>query len=105
MANRIRELREAMGMTQLRLSIELEVTQETVSAYETGKHYASLKSLIKMSNIFDASMDYIMGLSPVRRPMLHTDLTNAEIEVLITYRKMNCTQREKTVAYMQGLLA
>ena len=39
MANRIKQLREEYNMTQVRLSIELEVSQETISAYESGKHY------------------------------------------------------------------
>ncbi len=103
--NRIRELRKAKGITQLRLSIELEVTQETISAYETGKHYASLRSLMRMAEIFDASMDYIMGLSNVRKPMQTADLTNSEIQILSAYRKMNMIQKEKTQSYMDGLLA
>lgn len=50
--NRIKELRESKGMTQIRLSIELSLSQETVSAYENGKHYPSVENLIKMSKIF-----------------------------------------------------
>lgn len=50
MKNRIRELRAEKNITQLRLSLELEVSQETVSAYENGKHLPSLKSLIKMAD-------------------------------------------------------
>lgn len=32
-------------MTQVRLSVELGVAQETVSAYESGKHYPSVATL------------------------------------------------------------
>ncbi len=102
--NRIRELREAKGMTQLRLSLELEVTQETISAYETGKHLASVKTLMKMSEIFNASMDYIMGLSDIRKPMKASNLNNDEIVVVETFRKLNHIQKEKVNAYMEGML-
>ena len=68
MENRIRQLREELHMTQVRLSIELEVSQETVSAYENQKHYPSFVQLVKLSNLFHASIDYIMGLSQVRSP-------------------------------------
>ena len=61
MKNRIRELRAEKNITQLRLSLELEVSQETVSAYENGKHLPSLKSLIKMADIFHVSTDYLIG--------------------------------------------
>ena len=64
--NRIKQLREEIGMTQVRLSIELEVAQETISAYELGKHYPSFTSLVKMMNIFNVGIDYIMGFSDVR---------------------------------------
>ena len=47
--NRIKELRESKGMTQIRLSIELSLSLETVSAYENGKHYPRVENLIKMS--------------------------------------------------------
>ena len=105
MANRIRELREAMGMTQVRLSIELEVTQETISAYETGKHNVSMKNLMKMTQLFDVCMDYIMGVSDIRKPILPNKFTYDEIELLIMFRKMSQTQKEKAMAFMQGLLA
>lgn len=65
--NKIRDLRIEKSMTQLRLSIELEVSQETVSTYEIGKHYPSARSLIRMAELFDASTDYILGLNPVRK--------------------------------------
>ena len=64
--NRIKELREEKGITQIRLSIELSVSQETVSAYENGKHFPSVQSLIKISEIFNVSCDYILGLSDVK---------------------------------------
>ncbi len=103
--NRIRELREAKGMTQLRLSLELDVTQETVSAYETGKHLASVKTLIKMSEIFNASMDYIMGLSDIRKPMKASNLNNDEVAVIGAFRKLNHIQKEKALSYMEGMLS
>lgn len=63
MYNRIGQLREEHHMTQVRLSIELGVSQETVSAYENGKHFPSVANLLKMSQIFDVSCDYLLGLS------------------------------------------
>ena len=63
MRNRIKELRQKNHMSQIRLSIVLEVSQETVSAYENGKYYPSFQTLLKLSDIFNSSIDYIMGLS------------------------------------------
>ena len=102
-ANRIKELRDEKNMTQIRLSVELEVSQETVSAYEIGKHYPSVKSLMRMAELFDASMDYIMGLSPVRNTMIESSLPDGDVKVLLLYRKLDKLKREKAYSYMQGL--
>lgn len=103
MKNRIKSLREEKHMTQVGLSIEMEVAQETVSAYEIGKHCPSISSLLKMADIFDASLDYIMGLSDIRKPIKEEHLPNDEISMLILFRKLNVNQKEKAIAYMQGL--
>lgn len=102
MQNRIRELRTAKHMTQVRLSIELEVSQETVCGYETGKSYPSFSVLLKMREIFGVSIDYIMGLSNQRWGD-STNLTDDEGTVLQLYRSLGPTDREKAVAYMQGM--
>ena len=79
--NRIRKLRQEKGITQLQLSIELEVTQETISAYEHNRHLPSLTALMKMSRLFDVSMDYIMGLSDVPQIAIDTDSSIADAEI------------------------
>ena len=91
-------------MTQVRLSMELEVTQETISAYETGKHYPGVKSLLKMVRLFDASSDYILGISNIRMPVKADTLPNDELAALALFRRLDHLQKEKTVAFMQGLI-
>lgn len=103
MANRIRELRNEKGITQLRLSLELEVTQETISAYEIGKHLPSVKSLLKLSKLFHASMDYIMGLSNIRIPENENNLSNEELALLFYYRELSSVQKGKVLSYLQGM--
>ncbi len=99
--NRIKQLREEIGMTQVRLSIELEVAQETISAYEHGKHYPSIPSLIKMRDIFKASMDYIMGFSDIRIP--HETLKDDEQTLISYFNNLPNTKKELVIAYIQGL--
>ena len=102
-ANRIKDLRDEKNMTQIRLSTELDVSQETVSAYEIGKHYPSVKSLMRMAELFNASMDYIMGISPVRYPVLENGLPDNDVRFLLLYRKLDNLNKEKAYSYMQGL--
>jgi len=102
-ANRIKDLRDENNMTQIRLSIELGVSQETISAYEIGKHYPSVKSLMRMSELFNTSMDYIMGMSPIRNTLLEKGLPDDDVRFLQLYRKLDRLKKEKAYSYMQGL--
>ena len=87
--NRIKKLRKEKKITQIRLSIELEVSQETISAYEKGKYYPSAAMLIKLRDIFGVSIDYILGLSDTRfDPLSETNLTEDETYILNLCRKM-----------------
>ena len=104
MQNRIKELREEHKMTQVRLSIELEVSQETVSAYEIGKHQPSVKSLLKMASLFNSSLDYIMGISDIRLPIKENELPQNEAAALSLFRGLDNVQKEKAIAFMQGML-
>lgn len=102
MKNRIRELRKEQRMTQVRLSIELGVSQETVSAYEKQKHYPSYIQLVKMSELFHTSVDYLMGRSDVRNPTMSC---NDEFEkLLLLAKQLSAGQLELTYAYIQGML-
>ena len=102
MSNRIRELREGRKMSQVRLSIELGVSQETISAYESGKHFPSYAALVKLSDLFGVSIDYLMGRSNSETP---TDpgLTSDERTLLENYRTLDTLGRINAAAYLQGL--
>ncbi|MDD3240904.1 MAG: helix-turn-helix transcriptional regulator [Lachnospira sp.] len=101
--NRIRELRQEKGITQIRLSIELEVTQETISAYENGKHLPSLPALIKLSDLFGTSMDYIMKRTNHRIHLENSNLRPDEDRLLSYYKLLGTIQKEKAISYIQGL--
>lgn len=105
MENRIRELRKDKKITQVQLSSALGVTQETISAYEHGSHYPSLDTLMKMADLFDASMDYIMGTSPIReRRRDEGDAYDERQETLLRYyRQLNERNQARLVTYAQGL--
>ena len=101
---RIQELREELHMTQVRLSVELGVSQETISAYEKGKHYPSVATLVQLSKLLHASCDYILGLTDIRQLQRDTPLDNKEQQPLLKYQQLNTHQQERLLAYLDGLL-
>lgn len=102
MENRIRRLRQAHRMSQVRLSIELEVSQETVSAYENGKHYPSYPLLVKMSDLFGVSIDYLMGREDDCEMQIR-ELNAEEAIMLRRYRSLDELRKAKVEAYIHGL--
>ena len=78
-------------------------SQETVSAYENGKHLPSLKSLIKMADIFHVSTDYLIGRSDVRKPSATSPLPNEDIALLDCFHDLDTVDKARLVAYAQGL--
>lgn len=105
MKNRIKQLREENHMTQVRLSIELEVSQETISAYESGKHYPSVAALLRLSEIFHASCDYILGISDIRFPHNTNNLSTNELQLLSKWNSLDNRKKELLSAYIDGLIA
>ena len=65
---RIRALREDRDMTQTQIAQVLRVGQKTYSDYELGKSRIPVDSLIILARLYDVSMDYICGVSDVRKP-------------------------------------
>lgn len=103
MQNRIRQLREEKHMTQLRLSTELGMTQETISAYETGKHLPSLNTLIALADLFGVSVDYLLGRSPVRVNLCKSDLSGREASLLAAFARLPEDKKQRLEAYLEGL--
>ena len=101
--NRIKELRKEKHFTQIRLSIELEVSQEAISAYEKEKYYPSVETLLKLSKIFNASIDYILGFSDVRYPQLPDRSDAYERQLFYLVSNMDDVSREKLLSYAEGL--
>lgn len=57
---RLRELRRAKGISQLKLAIDLNTNQNTISRYETGEREPGINELIKIADYFNISVDYLL---------------------------------------------
>lgn len=66
--NRIKQLREENNWTQLELSQKMDCAMSSIAMYEKGDRKPSMEVLIKLSEIFDCSIDYLLGKSDIRNP-------------------------------------
>lgn len=60
---RIKELRQERGLTQIQLAELLFTTQSTIGKYEREELQPNIEVLKKLCKVFEVSSDYILGLS------------------------------------------
>ena len=61
--NRIRDIRQARGMTQKELADRLGVNQSMISDYEIGKVDLSLTKAVKIADILECDLNDLLGRS------------------------------------------
>ena len=102
--NRIKILREELNMTQQELADKLDGAKSTVAMYEKGDRKPSMEVLLKLSEIFDCSIDYILGKSDIRNPVI-IDEDKINLAFSSGYNGLNETNKNIINATIAGLLA
>ena len=57
---RLKEIRKSKGISQIKLAMDLNTSQNTISRYETGEREPGIAELIKIADYFDISVDYLL---------------------------------------------
>ena len=58
---RLKEIRKAKGISHLKLALDLNTNQNSLSRYETGEREPGISDLIKIADYFNVSIDYLVG--------------------------------------------
>lgn len=58
---RLKEIRRQFGLSQLELAKRLRVSRSTIAMWETGGSNPDNEALMRISSIFDVSVDYLLG--------------------------------------------
>ena len=61
--NNLKYIRENLEMTQRELGVVFGVDESTYRGWETGKDIIPLRHLIRFSNLYEVSIDYLLKLS------------------------------------------
>ncbi len=94
----LKTIREKYNITQIKLSTEIEVSQEAISAYESGKALPSVETLIKLAKYFNTSTDYLLGLT--NNSLKVNDISKNEYdELLAIYSRLNKESKEDILKY------
>ena len=57
----LKELRKQKHISQVKLSIDLNLAQNTISQYETETRQVDYQTLILIADYFNVSIDYLLG--------------------------------------------
>lgn len=58
---RLKELREAKHLSQVRLAMDLNLSQNSISRYENMEREAGYETLLMIADYFHVSLDYLFG--------------------------------------------
>lgn len=91
--NRIREIREKRGLTQKVVSEQLNIPVTTFSQYERGDREPKVATWIKLSELFNTSIDYLVGNAPT------IEMTEDEYEIFLS-----CYKRDDISAWIDAVI-
>ena len=58
---RLKKLRKERRISQLKLALDLNMNQNTISRYENLEREADYETLIAIADYFNVSIDYLLG--------------------------------------------
>jgi len=95
--------RKEIGTTQAELARALGVSQQTVFAYELGDRRVSVLIVAKLARIFQVSVEELIDLSKIPRPVGHRRLSPAGIRHAERFQQL-CRTEQRFVKKIIDLL-
>lgn len=91
MVKNLRLLREEKGLSQQKLADMLSISQQAIFKYEKTANEPDIMTLIRLAEIFDVTVDYLIGFSQSREHSAKCStaiLTDKEAEHLKRWRSV-----------------
>lgn len=105
----IRFLRTSKGLKQSELATVLSTTQSTIGKYERNEVEPNIDTLIKLSNFFGCSTDYLLGREQEDGLIVIDNSSNTisdiEQHILDVFRNLTNRNKIKVVGYVDGIYA
>lgn len=104
--NSLQTIRKKLGLKQTKVAMDLNITQETISSYETGKVFPSSDMLIKLANYYNTSIDYLLCRTKYDMPIddvKPNNISDTDFILLNKINKLSTTNKAKVEGYIDGL--
>lgn len=102
--DRLKALRKEKGLTQVKLGALLNYGYTAIANYESGRNQPGIADLKKIASIFDVSLDYLLGVTDLRRPYASAEDPFRENEFLRYYSMLNEENQKEVLLFTQWLL-
>lgn len=99
---KIKELRMVEKKTQLEVANYLGIKQSSYQSYETGNTEPNVENLCKLADLYNVSVDYLIGRAIKNDIGYLSDQERAMIE---TFKKLNEVNQIKVASYALGILS
>ena len=105
LGKRIEFERNRLGINQTELAKKLNLSSSaSISQYESGERTPSDDIKLKMSEIFNCSLDYLMGKSDIRKPE-KLNIDDADVAFASGVKALNDTNKMIIKNTLEALLA
>lgn len=110
LANKLKVLRASMNVTQEIIGSKLSVDRSTYSNYERGITEPDIKTLIKLADIFNVTVDFLLGRGEESTKVADSGgtpvytLSKEEKDFVISLRIMDKEKRSRTKSMMDEIL-
>ena len=88
---RLKELREQRGLSQQMLANAIGEAQSTIGCWESGRGAPRYKTLLKLADYLDVSLDYLTGRSNQQKCLL--ELSQQETALVMRYRQLTAGEK------------
>lgn len=109
LAERLKELRKNTGLNQTIVAQSLNLPYFTLGKWEQGRAEPSADDLVRLADYYDVSVDYLLGreddFGVIRSQNAAPALDKDEQELIENFRELNRLQKQKILAYTEGMLA
>ncbi len=105
--NNIKNLRTKKNILQTKLAQDINVTQETISSYETERVTPSADILIRLADYFNTNIDYLLCRTPYDLPVADlkpNNITDDQFQLLTKINKLSKKDQELVNAYITALI-
>ncbi|MCM1166519.1 MAG: helix-turn-helix domain-containing protein [Lachnospiraceae bacterium] len=96
--NRVSEIRKEHGLTQQELADRLYLDKNTISRIENGMNF-TLENLVRISDLFGVSLDYIMLRSESRKSA-PTDVDAMDTEIIAELKNFSASEKERLLKHL-----